>query len=220
MNRVNVIPSSISHHAVGEPDLAGTHVSSHFPYHFLLLLVLIAPLVHTYRGHKSRTERPLSVRLLKILSQMRYQVYSFVYNAVLNLARPTLSINIFPRKVLVTDPSMESILSRHTSETSLANVIFLIGRRVFDLSNETINAIGSYDPRPVHVGEFSSASNARALVGQVSTAANKRLQSQPDVQETELGPWLFKLTSSSVASALWGPESPWVVDDEFQTAFM
>ncbi|KKO97486.1 hypothetical protein THAR02_10407 [Trichoderma harzianum] len=220
MNRVNVIPSSISHHAVGEPVLDGTHVSSHFPYQFLLLLVLIAPLVHTYRGHKSRTERPLSVRLFKILSQMRYQVYSFVYNAVLNLARPTLSINIFPRKVLVTDPSMESILSRHTSETSLANVIFLIGRRVFDLSNETINAIGSYDPRPVHVGEFSSASNARALVGQVSTAANKRLQSQPDVQETELGPWLFKLTSSSVASALWGPESPWVVDDEFQTAFM
>ncbi|RFU74799.1 hypothetical protein TARUN_7451 [Trichoderma arundinaceum] len=220
MHRVDVIPSSTSHLSVGEPVFTESNVSFHFPYHFLLLLLLIAPLVHTYRGHKSQTERPFSVRLMKILSQLRYRVYSFVYNAVLNSARPTLSINVFPRKVLVTDPSMESTLSRHTSETSLANVIFLIGRRVFDLSDSTINTIGGYDPRPIHVGEFSSASNARALVGQVSAAARQRLQSQPDVQETELGPWLFKLTSSSVASALWGPESPWVVDDEFQTQFM
>lgn len=221
MQRVDVIPSSASHLVVGEPVLAAPNVSFHFPFHFLLPLLLIAPLVHTYRGSKRRqTARPLSVRLLRVLSQLRYRVYSFVYNAVLNSARPTLSINVFPRKVLVTDPSMEGTLSRHTSETSLANVIFLIGRRVFDLSDATINTIGGYDPRPIHVGEFSSASNARALVAQVSAAASQRLQSQPDVQETALGPWLFKLTSSSVASALWGPESPWVVDDEFQTQFM
>jgi hypothetical protein len=183
-------------------------------------LLLIAPLVHTYRGHKRLERRPLSVRLVKILSRMRYRLYSLIYNAIINCAKPTLSINIFPRKVLVTDPSMESTLSRHTSETSLANVMFLIGRRVFGLSDETIKAIGSYDPRPVHVGEFSSASNVRALLAQVSATASQKLRSQPDVQETELGPWLFKLTSSSVASALWGPESPWVVDEEFQTQFM
>ncbi|KAL7787835.1 cytochrome P450 [Trichoderma ceciliae] len=220
MHRVDVIPSSTSHVAVGEPVFSEPSVSFHFPYHFLLPLLLIAPLVHTYRGHKRQAERPLSVRLIKILSRLRYRVYSFIYDAILSSARPTLFINVFPRKILVTDPSMESVLSRQSSETSLANVIFLIGRQVFDLSDATINTIGGYDPRPFHVAEFSSASNARALVAQVSAAASQRLQSQPDVQETELGPWLFKLTSSSVASALWGPESPWVVDEEFQTQFM
>ena len=220
MHQVGVTPSSSSHPTVGEPVVTGEGGFLQFPYHIFLLLLLITPLVHTYRGHKRLERRPLSVRLFKLLSQMRYRVYSLIYNAVLNSARPTLSINIFPRKVVVTDPSMESTLSRHTSETSLANVMFLIGRRVFGLSDGTINAIGSYDPRPVHVGEFSSASNVRALLAQVSATANQKLQCQPDVQETELGPWLFKLTSSSVASALWGPESPWVVDEEFQTQFM
>ncbi|KAM0249898.1 hypothetical protein ACHAQJ_008837 [Trichoderma viride] len=220
MNRVNVIPSSTSHFTVGELVFTESHVSFPFPYRFLLLLLLIAPLVHTYRGRKSQTGRPLSVHIVKTLSWLRYKLYSFVYNAILSCARPVLSINVFPRKVLVTDPSMESTLSRHTSETSLANIIFLIGRRVFDLSDATIKTIGNYDPRPIHVGEFSSASNARALVAQVSATASQRLQSQPDVQETQLGPWLFKLTTSSVASALWGPESPWVVNEEFQNQFM
>ncbi|KAK1247270.1 hypothetical protein MKX07_002179 [Trichoderma sp. CBMAI-0711] len=220
MQQVGVIPSSSSHPAAGDSVLTGDGAPFPFPYHIFLLLLLIAPIVHTYRGHKRLERRPLSVRLVKILSRMRYRIYSLIYNAIINCAKPTLSINIFPRKVLVTDPSMESTLSRHTSETSLANVMFLIGRRVFGLSDETINAIGSYDPRPVHVGEFSSASNVRALLAQVSATASQKLRSQPDVQEAELGPWLFKLTSSSVASALWGPESPWVVDEEFQTQFM
>ncbi|KAL7901799.1 cytochrome P450 [Trichoderma sp. TUCIM 5745] len=188
---MDVIPSSTSHLGVVGPAYTEPHVSSSFPYHFLLLLLLIAPLL-----------------------------YSFVYNAILNCASPVLSINIFPRKIVVTDPSMESALSRHTSETSLANVIFLIGRRVFDLSDSSIQAIGGYDPRPVHRGEFSSANNARALLAAMAETTGQKLRSQPDVQETELGPWLSKLTSSAVASALWGPQSPWVVDDEFQNQFM
>ncbi|KAH8121547.1 hypothetical protein ACSS6W_004692 [Trichoderma asperelloides] len=220
MNRLDVIPSSTSHLGVVEPVFTEPHVSFPFPYHFLLLLLLIAPLLHTYRGRKGYSEKPLSVKIIKTISWLRYKLYSFVYNAILNCARPVLSINIFPRKIVVTDPSMESVLSRHTSETSLANVIFLIGRRVFGLSDSTIEAIGGYDPRPIHVGEFSSASNARALLATMAETTGQKLQSQPDVQETELGPWLFKLTSSAVASALWGPESPWVVDEEFQNQFM
>lgn len=217
---MNVIPSSTSHLGVVGPVFTEPHVSSPFPYHFLLLLVLMAPLVHTYRGRKNYNQKPLSVKIIKLLSWLRYKLYSFVYNAILNCASPVLSINVFPRKIVVTDPSMESALSRHTSETSLANVIFLIGRRVFGLSDSSIQAIGGYDPRPVHVGEFSSASNARGLLAAMAETTGQKLQSQPDVQETELGPWLFKLTSSAVASALWGPESPWVADEEFQNQFM
>ncbi|KAL7924121.1 cytochrome P450 [Trichoderma austrokoningii] len=217
---MNVVPSSPSHLGGAGPVFTEPHVSTAFPYHFLLLLLLIAPLVHTYRGFKDHSQKPLSVRLIKTLSWLRYKLYSFVYNAILNCARPVLSINLFPRKIVVADPLMESALSRHTSETSLANVIFLIGHRVFGLSDSTIQAIGGYDPRPIHIAEFSPTANARALLATMAETTSQKLQSQPDVQETQLGPWLFKLTSSAVASALWGPESPWVVDEEFQNHFM
>lgn len=98
--RMNVIPSSTSHLGVAGPVYTEPHVSSPFPYHFLLLLLLVAPLVHTYRGRKSYNEKPLSVKIIKTLSWLRYKLYSFVYNAILNCARPVLSINIFPERLL------------------------------------------------------------------------------------------------------------------------
>jgi hypothetical protein len=132
---------------------------------------------------------------------------------------PLFTINFMTRKVLVAHPSMDKTLARHPNDTGLAQVVSIVGKRLFDMEPDTINFIVDYDPRPQHRHEFYSALNARRLADESFAYMLDKLSPQPATQKVDFAKWLFFLGVRSTARAVWGAENPWNDDDEFMESF-
>lgn len=118
------------------------------------------------------------------------------------------------------NPSLDRLLSRHVSDTGLAQILAHVGRRVFDLSGETIRIILDVDPRPLHRVEFGDPDNLRVLTQRSTEFIWSEMGKMAPVLTVDLAHWLFGLTVSATASAVWGPENPWRMDHEFAETFM
>lgn len=132
---------------------------------------------------------------------------------------PVFTINM-PFKIIMVNPAFDRNLARHVSDTGLAQILAHVGPRVFNLSRDTINLILNTDPRPLHKVEFSDRHNHQQLTKRSSEFIWHQMNQLPQESEVDLAHWLFGLSVSATASAVWGPENPWRMDREFAENFM
>ncbi|KAM0498706.1 hypothetical protein ACHAP8_005925 [Fusarium lateritium] len=115
---------------------------------------------------------------------------------------------------------MDRVLSRHVSDTGLAQVLVYVGPRLFGLKKDTIDAVFGYNPQPLHKQKFGHTENIVSLNQRSSTNVRDRVALMPELNELQIGRWVFELTVSATASAVWGVKNPWSMDQEFSNEFM
>ncbi|KAH7122904.1 cytochrome P450 [Dactylonectria macrodidyma] len=144
----------------------------------------------------------------------------YVNRLLASTAAPIFTINIPFKRIIVANTSMDRSLSRHTSETGLAQILAYVGPRVFGLGAKTIRVILDADPRPLHKVEFGGIENLKALSERSGTFVWDQMNQMPAHSEVNLAHWMFGMTVSATASAVWGVENPWRMDHEFAEEFM
>lgn len=144
----------------------------------------------------------------------------YVNRLLASTAAPIFTINIPFKRIIVANTSMDRSLSRHTSETGLAQILAYVGPRVFGLGAKTIRVILDADPRPQHKVEFGGIENLKALSERSGTFVWDQMNQMPAHSEVDLAHWMFGMTVSATASAVWGVENPWRMDREFAEEFM
>lgn len=130
------------------------------------------------------------------------------------------TIDIPFKRIILARPSMDRALSRHVSDTGLAQILAHVGTRVFGLGQETIRVILDADPRPLHKVEFGGVENLALLSETSGVFVWEEMDKVQTGERVPLARWLFRLTVSATASAVWGVENPWRMDDEFAEEFM
>lgn len=144
----------------------------------------------------------------------------YVNRLIASTAAPIFTINIPFKRIIVASPSMDRNLSRHTSETGLAQILAFVGPRVFSLGPKTIDVILDADPRPLHKVKFGDVDNLKALSERSGVFVWDEMDKMPASSEVDLAHWMFGLTVSATANAVWGVENPWRMDREFAEEFM
>ncbi|KAI5460292.1 cytochrome P450 [Mariannaea sp. PMI_226] len=144
----------------------------------------------------------------------------YVNSLIASTAAPIFTINIPFKRIIVANPSMDRNLSRHTSETGLAQILAYVGPRVFSLGPKTIQVILDCDPRSLHKVEFGAVDNLKALSERSGVFVWDEMNKLPARSEMDLAHWMFGLTVSATASAVWGVQNPWRMDREFAEEFM
>lgn len=102
----------------------------------------------------------------------------------------------------------------------MAQILAYVGPRVFSLGQKTVQVILDADPRPLHKVEFGRPENLKALSERSSVFLWDQMDKMPMTSEVDLAHWMFKLTVSATASAVWGTKNPWRMDNEFSEEFM
>ncbi|KAM5341678.1 hypothetical protein ACJ41O_014709 [Fusarium nematophilum] len=144
----------------------------------------------------------------------------YVNRLIASTAAPIFTINIPFKRIIVANPSLDRQLSRHVSDTGLAQILAYVGPRVFSLGPSTIQVILDADPRPLHKVEFGGPENLRALSERSGVFVWDEMSRMEARSEVDLAHWMFGLTVSATASAVWGVENPWRMDREFSEEFM
>ena len=154
-----------------------------------------------------------------LIGLSRYSA-SYANYLIASTAAPIFTINIPFKQIIVANPSMDRILSRHVSDTGLAQILAYVGPRVFSLGEKSVQIILDADPRPLHKVKFGAPENLKALTDRSSTFLWDQMDRMPMASELDLAHWMFKLTVSATASAVWGEKNPWRMDHEFSEEFM
>ncbi|KAI1795100.1 cytochrome P450 [Ganoderma leucocontextum] len=141
-------------------------------------------------------------------------------NRLLASAPPIFTIALPFKDIVIVNPSLERHLARHVHDTGLAQILAYVGPRVFNLGPRAIQVVLDTDPRPLHKVEFGDAGNLRALSERSSTFIWSKMDKLPIKSNIKLAHWMFGLTVSATASAVWGVENPWRMDPEFAQEFM
>ena len=144
----------------------------------------------------------------------------YINKLIASTIAPIFTINIPFARITVCHPSMDRVLSRHVNDTGLAQVLVYVGPRLFGLKSETVKAVFAYNPQPLHKQKFGHAENIVSLNQRSSANIRDRIAKMPDVSEVLVGRWVFELTVSATASAVWGVANPWSMDQEFSEEFM
>ncbi|EJD40136.1 cytochrome P450, partial [Auricularia subglabra TFB-10046 SS5] len=144
----------------------------------------------------------------------------YVNEVLTSTSASLFTIRIPFKTIVLAHPSMDRILSRHVADTGLAQILALVGRRVFGFGDDAVRAIASIDPRPLHRAEFGRPENLQRLTMQSSRFLWDEIARAPRESEVDLGHWMFRMTVSATACAVWGNENPWRMDDEFAESFM
>ncbi len=141
-------------------------------------------------------------------------------NRLLASAPEIFTISFPFKRIVVVNPSLERHLARHVHDTGLAQILAYVGPRVFNLGPRAIQVILDVDPRPLHRVEFGATENVHALSERSSTFIWSEMDKLPANSNIRLAHWMFGLTVSATASAVWGIENPWRMDPEFAQEFM
>ncbi|KAI1058749.1 hypothetical protein LB507_003654 [Fusarium sp. FIESC RH6] len=144
----------------------------------------------------------------------------YINKLIASTTAPIFTINIPFARITVCHPSMDRVLSRHVNDTGLAQVLVYVGPRLFGLKSETVKAVFAYNPQPLHKQKFGHAENIISLNQRSSANIRDRVAKMPDAIEVLVGRWVFELTVSATASAVWGVANPWSMDQEFSEEFM
>ncbi|KAF9773805.1 hypothetical protein IL306_008319 [Fusarium sp. DS 682] len=144
----------------------------------------------------------------------------YINRLIKSTTAPIFTINIPFARITVCHPSMDRVLSRHVNDTGLAQVLVYVGPRLFGLKEETIKAVFGYNPQPLHKQKFGHAENIVSLNQRSSTNIRDRVMKMPKTNEVLVGRWVFELTVSATASAVWGVANPWSMDQDFSNEFM
>lgn len=144
----------------------------------------------------------------------------YVNRLIASTAAPIFTINIPFKRIIIANPSLDRQLSRHVSDTGLAQILAYVGPRVFSLGQKTVQIILNADPRPLHKVEFGGLENLRALSNRSGVFLWDEMDKMSGVNELDLAHWMFGLTVSATASAVWGEKNPWRMDREFSEEFM
>ncbi|KAH7004946.1 cytochrome P450 [Fusarium venenatum] len=144
----------------------------------------------------------------------------YINTLIASTTAPIFTINIPFARITVCHPSMDRVLSRHVNDTGLAQVLVYVGPRLFGLKRDTIDAVFGYNPQPLHKQKFGHAENIVSLNQRSSTNIRDRVALMPELNEIQIGRWVFELTVSATASAVWGVKNPWSMDQEFSNEFM
>ncbi|KAM0427785.1 hypothetical protein ACHAPT_007242 [Fusarium lateritium] len=144
----------------------------------------------------------------------------YVNSLIASTASQIFTINIAFKNIIVVNPSLDRQLSRHVSDTGLAQILAYVGSRVFGLGPSTIQVILDTDPRRLHQAEFGRPENLRALSECSGVFIWDEMNKMAPVNEVDLAHWMFGLTVSATASAVWGVDNPWRMDREFSEEFM
>jgi hypothetical protein len=144
----------------------------------------------------------------------------YINSLIASTTAPIFTINIPFARITVCHPSMDRVLSRHVNDTGLAQVLVYVGPRLFGLKKDTIDAVFGYNPQPLHKQKFGHAENIVSLNQRSSTNIRDRVALMPELNELQIGRWVFELTVSATASAVWGVKNPWSMDQEFSNEFM
>ncbi|KAM0234955.1 hypothetical protein ACHAP5_009891 [Fusarium lateritium] len=144
----------------------------------------------------------------------------YINRLIASTTAPIFTINIPFARITVCHPSMDRVLSRHVSDTGLAQVLVYVGPRLFGLKEDTIKAVFEYNPQPLHKQKFGHAENIVSLNQRSSKNTTDRVRDMSDVNELLIGRWVFEMTVSATASAVWGVANPWSMDKEFSNEFM
>ncbi|PIL37513.1 cytochrome P450 [Ganoderma sinense ZZ0214-1] len=141
-------------------------------------------------------------------------------NRLLASAPQVFTISLPFKRVVVVNPSLERHLARHVHDTGLAQILAYVGPRVFNLGPRAIQVILDIDPRALHRVKFGATENVQALSERSSTFIWSEMEKLPLKSNLKLAHWMFGLTVSATASAVWGVENPWRMDPEFAQEFM
>lgn len=144
----------------------------------------------------------------------------YVNDVLASTSASLFTIRIPFTTIILAHPSMDRVLSRHVSDTGLAQILALVGRRVFGFGDDAVRTITNADPRPLHRAEFGRSENLQRLTMQSSCFLWDEMKRTPRETDVDLGRWMFRMTVSATACAVWGYENPWRMDDEFAEAFM
>lgn len=144
----------------------------------------------------------------------------YVNTVIASTAAQIFTINIPFKQIIVVNPSLDKQLSRHVSDTGLAQILAHVGSRVFGLGPSTIRVILDTDPRRLHQVEFGRTENLKALSECSGVFVWDEMNKMGPATEVDLAHWMFGLTVSATASAVWGVENPWRMDREFAEEFM
>ncbi|KAF4986826.1 hypothetical protein FGRMN_10644 [Fusarium graminum] len=144
----------------------------------------------------------------------------YINSLIASTTAPIFTINIPFARITVCHPSMDRVLSRHVSDTGLAQVLVYVGPRLFGLREDTVKAVFAYNPQPLHKQKFGHAENIISLNQRSSKNIADRVRDMPDLNELLIGRWVFEMTVSATASAAWGVANPWSMDQEFSNEFM
>lgn len=144
----------------------------------------------------------------------------YVNRLIASTTSPIFTINIPFKRIIITNPSLDRQLSRHVNDTGLAQILAYVGPRVFSLGQKTVQIILNADPRPLHKVEFGGVENLKALSDRSGVFLWDEMQKMSAVNELDLAHWMFGLTVSATASAVWGEKNPWRMDREFSEEFM
>jgi hypothetical protein len=144
----------------------------------------------------------------------------YINRLIASTTAPIFTINIPFARITVCHPSMDRVLSRHVNDTGLAQVLVYVGPRLFGLKEDTIKAVFEYNPHPLHKQKFGHAENIVSLNQRSSKNTSDRVRDMADVNEVLIGRWVFEMTVSATASAVWGVANPWSMDQEFSNEFM
>ncbi|RMJ03330.1 hypothetical protein CDV36_015142 [Fusarium kuroshium] len=144
----------------------------------------------------------------------------YVNSVIASTAAQIFAINIPFKQIIVVNPSLDKQLARHVSDTGLAQILAHVGARVFGLGPNTIQVILDTDPRRFHQVEFGSPENLKALSECSGVFIWDEMNKMTPSTEVDLAHWMFGLTVSATASAVWGVKNPWRMDREFAEEFM
>ncbi|KAF4985813.1 hypothetical protein FDECE_16295 [Fusarium decemcellulare] len=200
---------------------------------FCLLAALVQyllPLLQSSSSSSSKKSGLLSVSQLPRLSSLipwvghliglQRDSARYINRVIASTTAPIFTINIPFKRIIVANPSLDRLLARHVSDTGLAQILAYVGPRVFSLGPSTIRVILDCDPRPLHKVEFGGPENIRALSERSGVFLWDQMNKMPSVSQIDLAHWMFGLTVSATASAVWGVENPWRMDREFSEEFM
>ncbi|KAF4980369.1 hypothetical protein FZEAL_3599 [Fusarium zealandicum] len=144
----------------------------------------------------------------------------YINRVIASTAAPIFTIDIPFKRIIVANPSIDRQLARHVSDTGLAQILAHVGPRVFSLGQSTVRIILDADPRPLHKVEFGGVENLKALSERSGVFLWDEMNKMDAVNDVDLAHWMFGLTVSATANAVWGVENPWRMDREFSEEFM
>ncbi|PHH61464.1 hypothetical protein CDD81_372 [Ophiocordyceps australis] len=160
------------------------------------------------------------VPILGHVMALRQRGGRYIHELIQQTPAELFTINVLCKRILVAGPSVDRALGRHVQETSLAQVVSLMGQRSLGLGEAGVRAIAEHDPRPVHRSLFSTADGVAGLSEAAADYVRSKVQRQPQRQEVKLGRFVFDLVVGAAAHALWGKENPWTSDAEFMEQFI
>ncbi|PHH77094.1 hypothetical protein CDD82_3671 [Ophiocordyceps australis] len=160
------------------------------------------------------------VPVLGHVMALRQRGGRYIHELIQQTPAQLFTINVLCKRILVAGPSVDRALARHVQETSLAQVVSLMGQRSLGLGDAGVRAIAEHDPRPVHRSLFSTADGVAGLTEAAVDYVRAKVQRQPRRQEVKLGRFVFDLVVGAAARALWGEENPWTSDAEFMEQFI